>query len=113
MIGGDGKPELALVGNKLQAGCMTPVTPGMVVKTVSDRVKFAQKGQLEFLLTSHPLDCPVCDKGGECPLQNLTMEGGPGNSRYEYNAKVNLVSRIPRADLTYLNRAGYICCARC
>src|SRR4029078_13737039 len=52
----NGQPQLALGGGKLQAGCMTPVTPGMVVKTVSDRVKFAQKGQLEFLLTSHPLD---------------------------------------------------------
>ena len=63
----NGQPKLALVGGKLQAGCMTPVTPGMVVKTVSDRVKFAQKGQLEFLLTSHPLDCPVCDQGRRVP----------------------------------------------
>jgi NADH-quinone oxidoreductase subunit G len=113
VIGADGKPELALVGNKLQAGCMTPVSPGMVVKTVSDRVKFAQKGQLEFLLTSHPLDCPVCDKGGECPLQNLTMEWGPGNSRYDYSDKVHFVKPIPLGDLIYLDRERCILCARC
>jgi NADH-quinone oxidoreductase subunit G len=108
-----GQPKLALVGNKLQAGCMTPVTPGMVVKTVSDRVKFAQKGQLEFLLTSHPLDCPVCDKGGECPLQNLTMEWGPGNSRYDYSDKVHFEKPIPLGDLIYLDRERCILCARC
>ena len=109
----NGQPKLALIGNKLQAGCMTPVTPGMVVKTVSDRVKFAQKGQLEFLLTSHPLDCPVCDKGGECPLQNLTMQWGPGNSRYDYSDKVHFVKPIPLGDLIYLDRERCILCARC
>jgi NADH-quinone oxidoreductase subunit G len=109
----NGQPKLALIGNKLQAGCMTPVTPGMVVKTVSDRVKFAQKGQLEFLLTSHPLDCPVCDKGGECPLQNLTMEWGPGNSRYDYSDKVHFEKPIPLGDLIYLDRERCILCARC
>ncbi len=113
VIGADGKPELALVGNKLQAGCMTPVTPGMVVKTVTDKVKFAQKGQLEFLLTSHPLDCPVCDKGGECPLQNLTMQWGPGNSRYDYSDKVHFEKPIPLGDLIYLDRERCILCARC
>jgi NADH-quinone oxidoreductase subunit G len=109
----NGQPKLALVGNKLQAGCMTPVSPGMVVKTVSDRVKFAQKGQLEFLLTSHPLDCPVCDKGGECPLQNLTMQWGPGNSRYDYGDKVHFEKPIPLGDLIYLDRERCILCARC
>jgi NADH-quinone oxidoreductase subunit G len=109
----NGQPKLALVGNKLQPGCMTPVSPGMVVKTVSDRVKFAQRGQLEFLLTSHPLDCPVCDKGGECPLQNLTMEWGPGNSRYNYGEKVHFVKPIPLGDLIYLDRERCILCARC
>jgi NADH-quinone oxidoreductase subunit G len=85
----------------------------MVVKTVTDRVKFAQRGQLEFLLTSHPLDCPVCDKGGECPLQNLTMEWGPGNSRYQYSDKVHFVKPIPLGDLIYLDRERCILCARC
>jgi NADH-quinone oxidoreductase subunit G len=108
-----GQPKLALMANKLQAGCVTPVSPGMVVKTVTDRVKFAQRGQLEFLLTSHPLDCPVCDKGGECPLQNLTMEWGPGNSRYDYTDKQHFVKPIPLGDLIYLDRERCILCARC
>src|SRR5437867_3991781 len=90
-----GQPKLALMANKLQAGCVTPVSPAMVVKTVTDRVKFAQRGQLEFLLTSHPLDCPVCDKGGECPLQNLTMEWGPSNSRFESSDKVHFQKPSP------------------
>ncbi len=113
VIGADGKPELALMMGKLQAGCVTPVSEGMVVKTVTDRVEFAQKGQLEFLLTSHPLDCPVCDKGGECPLQNLTMEWGPGNSRYDYSDKVHFEKPIPLGDLIYLDRERCILCARC
>lgn len=108
-----GKPKLALMANKLQAGCVTPVSPGMVVKTVTEQVKFAQRGQLEFLLTSHPLDCPVCDKGGECPLQNLTMEWGPGRSRFEYSDKVHFVKPIPLGDLIYLDRERCILCARC
>jgi NADH-quinone oxidoreductase subunit G len=113
VIGADGKPELALMAGKLQAGCVTPVSEGMVVKTVTDRVKFAQRGQLEFLLTSHPLDCPVCDKGGECPLQNLTMEWGPGNSRFQYSDKVHFQKPIPLGDLIYLDRERCILCARC
>jgi NADH-quinone oxidoreductase subunit G len=108
-----GQPKLALMANKLQAGCVTPVGPGMVVRTVTERVKFAQRGQLEFLLTSHPLDCPVCDKGGECPLQNLTMEWGPGNSRFEYADKYHNVKPIPLGDLIYLDRERCILCARC
>jgi NADH-quinone oxidoreductase subunit G len=109
----NGQPKLALMANKLQAGCVTLVSPGMVVKTVTDRVKFAQRGQLEFLLTSHPLDCPVCDKGGECPLQNLTMEWGPGNSRYDYEDKQHFVKPIPLGDLIHLDRERCILCARC
>ncbi len=113
VIGADGKPELALMMNKLQAGCVTPVSDGMVVKTVGERVEFAQRGVLEFLLTSHPLDCPVCDKGGECPLQNLTMEWGPGNSRYDYADKHHNVKPVALGDLIYLDRERCILCARC
>lgn len=113
VIGADGKPELALMMNKLQPGCVTPVSDGMVVKTTTERVKFAQKGQLEFLLTSHPLDCPVCDKGGECPLQNLTMQFGPGNSRFDYADKVHFQKPIPLGDLIYLDRERCILCSRC
>ena len=61
---------------KLQAGCATPVKDGMVVHTQTDRVKHAQQAVVEFLLINHPLDCPVCDKGGECPLQNQAMSHG-------------------------------------
>jgi NADH-quinone oxidoreductase subunit G len=108
-----GQPKLALMQNKLQPGCMISVSEGMVVKTITERVKFAQRGQLEFLLTSHPLDCPVCDKGGECPLQNLTMEWGPGRSRFDYADKVHFVKPIPLGDLIYLDRERCILCARC
>ncbi len=67
---------------KLQVGCTTPVAEGMVVRTDSDLVKKARKGTLEFLLTNHPLDCPVCDKGGECELQDMVFRYGAGESRF-------------------------------
>ncbi|MDQ3502786.1 MAG: 2Fe-2S iron-sulfur cluster-binding protein, partial [Actinomycetota bacterium] len=66
------------------ASCTATVTDGMVVKTqlTSPIAEKAQRGNLEMLLINHPLDCPVCDKGGECPLQNQTMTNGPGESRF-------------------------------
>ena len=67
---------------KLQTSCSTPVKDGMVVHTTTDRVKEAQNAVVEFLLVNHPLDCPVCDKGGECPLQDVTYGWGPGTSRF-------------------------------
>jgi NADH-quinone oxidoreductase subunit G len=67
---------------KLQVGCTLPVAEGMVVHTESDVVKKARKGTLELLLTNHPLDCPVCDKGGECELQDMVFRYGAGESRY-------------------------------
>ena len=63
---------------KLQTACSTPVRDGMVVYTQNDRVKEAQNAVVEFLLVNHPLDCPVCDKGGECPLQDISMGWGTG-----------------------------------
>ncbi|HVX32460.1 MAG TPA: 2Fe-2S iron-sulfur cluster-binding protein, partial [Solirubrobacterales bacterium] len=66
---------------KLQTSCSTPVRDGMVVHTRTDQVKKAQNAVVEFLLVNHPLDCPVCDKGGECPLQDITQGWGPGKSR--------------------------------
>ena len=66
---------------KLQTSCSTPVRDGMVVYTQTDQVKEAQNAVVEFLLVNHPLDCPVCDKGGECPLQDIAMGWGPGKSR--------------------------------
>src|SRR5258708_7935195 len=67
---------------KLQVGCTLPVAEGMVVHTDSPIVRDARKGTLEFLLTNHPLDCPVCDKGGECELQDMVFRYGAGESRF-------------------------------
>ena len=77
----NGKPKIQF-GAKLETACTTPVSEGMVVLSQSEKAKASQKEILEFLLTSHPLDCPVCDKGGECPLQNLTMAHASPQSRY-------------------------------
>jgi NADH-quinone oxidoreductase subunit G len=113
VTGEDGKPVMALMMGKLQPGCVTPVSEGMEVRTTTQKVRFAQKGQLEFLLTSHPLDCPVCDKGGECPLQNLTMQFGPSTSRFDYADKIHFEKPIPLGDLIYLDRERCILCSRC
>src|SRR5438094_55989 len=71
---------------KLQTGCTLTAMDGMVVKTArtSERAAQGQNGTLEFILVNHPLDCPVCDKGGECPLQDLTFRYGPGNTRMSF-----------------------------
>ena len=68
---------------KLQAGCTLTAADGMVVKTArtSELAAEGQNATLEFILVNHPLDCPVCDKGGECPLQDLTFRYGPGSTR--------------------------------
>ena len=108
----DGKPKIQF-SPKLETACTTPVSEGMVVIGLSDKVKAGRKDVLEFLLTSHPLDCPVCDKGGECPLQNLTMEHGPGTSRFLIDEKMHLAKHVPLGDLIYLDRERCIQCARC
>ncbi len=112
VIGADGQAEMAW-GPKLETGCNTPVSQGMRVRTQSDKVKLAQKDVLEFLLTSHPLDCPICDKGGECPLQNLTLGYGPGASRFDFIAKQRLDKHFPLGDLIFLDKERCIQCARC
>ncbi len=99
---------------KPQASCTIPVEPGMIVKTqltspVADK---AQKGVMELLLINHPLDCPVCDKGGECPLQNQAMSNGQGESRFEgtkrtFQKPVNISSQV------LLDRERCVLCARC
>ena len=66
---------------KLQTACTTFISEGMVVTTESDTVKQARKTMLEFVLQNHPLDCPVCDAGGQCELQDATLSYGPGESR--------------------------------
>lgn len=108
----DGAPKIQF-GPKLETACTTPVCEGMVVLGASEKAKAGRKDILEFLLTSHPLDCPVCDKGGECPLQNLTMGFGPSESRYRYDEKNHLEKHVPLGDLIYLDRERCIQCGRC
>jgi NADH-quinone oxidoreductase subunit G len=112
LLDDDGQTKLQY-GAKLETACTTPISDGMVVLTQSEKAKAGQKDTLEFLLTSHPLDCPVCDKGGECPLQNLTMEHGPGKSRFLYDEKMQLSKNVPLGDLIYLDEERCIQCGRC
>jgi NADH-quinone oxidoreductase subunit G len=100
-------------GPKLETSCTTPVGEGWVVRTSSERALQGQKQIVEYLLTSHPLDCPVCDKGGECPLQELTMDFGSGKSRFLYDEKMHLAKHVPLGDLIFLDRERCIQCARC
>ncbi|MEM9522155.1 MAG: NADH-quinone oxidoreductase subunit NuoG [Actinomycetota bacterium] len=99
-------------GPALQPSCMIPVSEGMTVDTESDATKKAQDGVLEFLLINHPLDCPVCDKGGECPLQDQTVAYGPGESRF-VEEKRHYEKPIPISDTVYLDRERCILCDRC
>jgi len=99
-------------GPLLQPSCMVPVSEGMAVNTESERVRKAQDGVLEFLLINHPLDCPVCDKGGECPLQDNTVAFGPGESRF-VEEKRHYEKPIPISDLVLLDRERCILCDRC
>lgn len=108
----DGQQKLQFMP-KLETACTNTVSEGMVVLTQSEKAKDGQKDIIEFLLTSHPLDCPVCDKGGECPLQNLTMEHGPGVSRFLYDDKFKLDKNVPLGDLIFLDRERCILCGRC
>ncbi len=97
---------------KLQTGCSTPVKDGMVVNTQTDRVKTAQNGVVEFLLINHPLDCPVCDKGGECPLQDITFGWGKGISRY-IEPKRHFVKPLELSSKVAIDRERCILCYRC
>jgi len=108
----NGQPKIQFMP-KLETACTNRVSEGMVVMTISDKAKDGQRGTLEFLLTSHPLDCPVCDKGGECPLQNLTMAFGPSQSRFIYDEKNHLEKQVPLGELIWLDRERCIQCARC
>ncbi len=99
---------------KLQAGCTLTVTDGMVIRTgaTSEKAAEGQEATLEFILVNHPLDCPVCDKGGECPLQDLTFRHGPGNTRMSF-AKLTVDKPIPVSPLIALDRERCILCYRC
>ncbi len=108
----EGNPKINF-GRTLQTGCTVPVSDGMVVRTTTEVVEDARDDILEFLLTSHPLDCPICDKGGECPLQNLTMRHGPGVSRMAFENKMKLPKHVPLGELIFLDRERCIQCARC
>jgi NADH-quinone oxidoreductase subunit G len=99
-------------GPMMVVSCMTPVADGQVVRTATEGVKRAQEGVLELLLANHPLDCPVCDKGGECPLQDQALSHGPGESRY-VEEKRHFEKPIPISDLVLLDRERCILCDRC
>ena len=99
-------------GPQLIVSCMFPVAPDMKVYTASPTAKDAQEGVLELLLANHPLDCPVCDKGGECPLQDQAFSHGPGESRY-VEEKRHYEKPIPISDLVFLDRERCILCDRC
>ncbi|MGH2675957.1 MAG: NADH-quinone oxidoreductase subunit NuoG, partial [Actinomycetota bacterium] len=94
--------------------CTTPVADGMVVRTqlTSEDARKAQEGMLEFLLINHPLDCPVCDRGGECPLQDQALAWGPGESRY-IDPKRVYEKPVPLSPLVLLDRERCVLCARC
>ncbi|NCW83456.1 MAG: NADH dehydrogenase (quinone) subunit G [Acidimicrobiia bacterium] len=99
-------------GPMMVVSCMTPVAEGQIVRTATDGVKKAQEGVLELLLANHPLDCPVCDKGGECPLQDQAFSHGPGESRF-VEEKRHYEKPIAISDIVYLDRERCILCDRC
>lgn len=97
---------------KLQASCTLEASEGMVVRTQTQNAVEGREGIIEFLLINHPLDCPICDKGGECPLQDQAMEHGPGESRF-YEEKRHFKKPIPLGPVLMLDRERCIVCARC
>ncbi|HEY1508433.1 MAG TPA: NADH-quinone oxidoreductase subunit NuoG [Solirubrobacteraceae bacterium] len=97
---------------KLQTSCSTPVKDGMVVHTETDRVRQAQNAIVEFLLVNHPLDCPVCDKGGECPLQDITFGWGLGRSRF-IDPKRHFEKPLALSPVIAIDRERCILCYRC
>jgi NADH-quinone oxidoreductase subunit G len=99
-------------GATLQPACYLKVNDGMNVVTDSEKVKKAQDGVIEFLLANHPLDCPVCDKGGECPLQDQTLAHGSGETRF-VEEKRHFVKPVEIGELVLLDRERCIQCARC
>ena len=120
-LGIDGSCRVCLVKiekmPKLQTACSTPVAEGMVVQTQTPDVVEARASVFEFLLINHPLDCPVCDKGGECPLQDFSYSFGPNESRMEFPRRVFDGEGV-KADVDFgptlmLNRNRCILCTRC
>jgi len=97
---------------KLATACTTTVSEGMEVWTDTPKVKKGRQGTLEFLLINHPLDCPICDKGGECDLQDFTLRHGPGDSRFDVR-KRHFPKPIPVSESILLDRERCIACQRC
>ncbi|MFQ6132630.1 MAG: NADH-quinone oxidoreductase subunit NuoG [Armatimonadota bacterium] len=97
----------------LQTACTLPVQEGMVVRTDSPEALQGRREQLEFLLLNHPLDCPVCDEGGECPLQDLTYKWGPVQSRYPQQWKRHFEKPVDLGAHILLDRERCIMCGRC
>jgi NADH-quinone oxidoreductase subunit G len=120
-LGVDGSCRVCIVKvekmPKLQTSCSTPVTEGMLVHTHTPDVIEARAGVFEFLLINHPLDCPVCDKGGECPLQDFSYEFGPDRSRMEFPRRVfdgeGVEADVDFGPTLMLNRNRCILCTRC
>jgi NADH-quinone oxidoreductase subunit G len=119
-------PSLSVVGQcrmclvevegmpKLQAGCATPIKDGMKVHVWNEKVDKARKGQMEFLLINHPLDCPICDKAGECPLQDYAFNYGTVESRYgEVKRTYPGMDRTPIGPHVVQNMNRCIHCTRC
>jgi NADH-quinone oxidoreductase subunit G len=119
-------PSLSVVGQcrmclvelegvpKLQAGCATPVKDGMKIHVWNEKVDKARKGQMEFLLINHPLDCPICDKAGECPLQDYSFNYGSVDSRYgEFKRTYPGMDRTPIGPHVVQNMNRCIHCTRC
>src|SRR5712691_4962628 len=96
----------------LQTACTTPVSDGMVVRSDSAGAVAAQNGVLELMLANHPLDCPICDKGGECPLQDNTFRYGLGASRMS-EEKRHLDKAFPLSERIVLDKERCIMCLRC
>ena len=97
---------------KPMPACATPVTQGMIVRTKSDKALNAQQGVMEFLLINHPLDCPICDQGGECQLQDLAVGYGASSSRYDEDKRVVFPKDVgPLVSMKEMNRC--IHCTRC
>ncbi len=99
-------------GPRLTTACTTPVTEGLVVHFNSPRAKEAREATLEFILINHPLDCPICDKGGECPLQDQTLQHGPGMSHF-IEEKVHKDKHHPVSELIMLDQERCVVCWRC
>lgn len=97
---------------KLQTSCTLEATEGMVVKTQSQIAKEGREIILEYLLINHPLDCPICDRGGECPLQDQAYSDGPGKSRF-FEDKRHFPKPVPRGPVLMLDRERCVVCARC